>query len=421
MLEANQAVLSLFVLLGGSLLAGYAGHRVFKRYKVSDVLLLLAVGVLVGPVLGLVDGAVLKPALPFLAPLGLAVVLFEGGLDLAWEDVRRFAGRALALSGLAWGLTALAMGLVAYFLLGLSPTLSFLFGAAVAATGILVVVPLLQQVRAPPEARVLLTVETSLGDLLSAVVVTAASGMLVLGASAWEGGVLFGVKLLVGAAVGLLAGLLWARTLHALGEDTHGWPLTLAAILVAYAAAEALGGSGFLCALVFGLFLGNAPALMRLGGLKDLAPPTRSVRLHQSEAIFILRSLYFVYLGTAIDTAIFAPRYVLVGLAVAAGLLLARLAAVALVHRGAGPDARVTRILLVGMMPRGLATAVIAGIPAAMGVPGSEAFLTYTFLVIVVADVATSAGLLTYQRARGDSLRAAAPEPETPAPPLGTH
>ena len=413
MLEADRQVLSLFLLLGGSLLAGYAGHRLFKRYRVSDILLLLAVGVLVGPVLGLADASVLAPALPFLAPLALAVVLFEGGLDLAWEDVRRHAGRALALSLLAWAFTALAVAAVAHLLLGLAPVLSLLFGLAVAATGILVVVPLLQQIRAPAEARVLLTVETSLGDLLSAVAVTAISGMLVLGATPLQGGLLFGTKLLVGAAVGLLAGLAWARILHLVGEDNHGWPLTLAAILVAYAATEALGGSGFLSALVFGLFLGNAPALTRLGGLRGLAPPTRSHRVHQSEAIFILRSLYFVYLGTAIDLAIFAPRYLLVGLALAAALFAARGAAVALVHRDAGPEARSTRMLLVAMMPRGLATAVIASIPAAMGVPGADLFLTYTFLVIVVADVGTSVGLLAWQRVR-PKVAVAEPTP-TPA------
>jgi cell volume regulation protein A len=419
MMEANREVLSLFLLVGGSLLAGYAGHRVFKRFKVSDILLLLAVGVLVGPVLGLVDGAVLKPALPFLAPIALAVVLFEGGLDLGWDDVRRHVRGALALSILAWTLTSLGVGLVAHLLLGLSPVLALLFGVAVAATGILVVVPLLQQIRAPADARVLLTVETSLGDLLSAVVVTAVSSMLVLGASPWEGGLLFGVKLLVGAAVGLLAGVVWARILHVLGEDGHGWPLTLAAILVAYAATEALGGSGFLCALVFGLFLGNAPALVRLGGLRSLAPPPRSLRVHQSEAIFILRSVYFVYLGTAIDAAIFAPRYLLVGLAFVAALLLARLLAVGALRRdGDGPEAGATRILLVAMMPRGLATAVIAGIPAAMGVPGSGMFLTYTFLIIVMADVATSLGLLVYQRARGER---APPDPEPAPAALGSH
>ena len=411
MLEADPRVLSLFLLLGGSLLAGYVGHRLFKRFKVSDILFLLATGVLVGPVLGLVDASLLKPALPFLAPVALAVVLFEGGLDLAWDDVRRHAGRALALSVTAWAFTALAVGVVAWLFLGLTPLLGLLFGLAVAATGILVVVPLLSQIRAPAEARVLLTVETSLGDLLSAVVVTVLSGMLVLGATPLEGGLLFGTKLLVGAAVGLLAGVAWGRILHVVHGDAHGWPLTLAAILVAYAGTEALGGSGFLCALVFGLFLGNAGPLMRLGGLRGLAAPPETMRVHQSEAVFILRSLYFVYLGTAIDLGIFAPKYLLVGVALAAAFVLARLAAVALVHRERGPEAASMRLLLVAMMPRGLATAVIASIPAAMGVPGAEMFLTYTFLVIVVADVGTSVGLMVWQKVRPKVAAAAQDAP----------
>lgn len=406
MLGADGGTLSLFLLVGGSLLAGYAGHRLFLRWKVSDVLLLLGVGVLAGPIFGILDPGLLAPALPFLAPLALAVVLFEGGLDLAWDDVRRHAGRALALSLAAWVFTSLAVAAVAHLALGLTLPLSLLFGVAVSATGMLVVIPLLSQIKAPADARVMLTVETSLGDLLSAVVVTAVSGMIVLGAAPWAGGLLFGTELLVGAAVGLLAGLAWARVLHHLRPEGHAWALTLAALLLAYAGAEFLGGSGFLAALVFGLFLGNAPALVRHGGLARLAPPAPVVRLHQSEAIFLLRSLYFVYLGSAIDLGILAPRYLLVGVLLAVAFVAARAAAVLLVHRPVDAEGRATRLLLVAMMPRGLATAVIASIPMAMGVTGSETFLTYTFLVIVVADLATSAGLVLYQKAR-------------PRPPLG--
>lgn len=418
MIGADGGTLSLFLLVGGSLLAGYAGHCLFRRWKVSDILLLLGVGVLAGPVTGLLDPGILAPALPFLAPLALAVVLFEGGLDLAWDDVRRHAGRALALSLAAWAFTSLAVGAVAHLALGLSLQLSLLFGVAVSATGMLVVIPLLSQIRAPAEARVMLTVETSLGDLLSAVVVTAVSAMVVLGADPWKGGALFGTELLVGAAVGLLAGIAWARLLHHLRPEGHAWALTLAVLLIAYAAAERLGGSGFLAALLFGLFLGNAPALMRHGGLARLAGPAPVVRLHQSEAIFLLRSLYFVYLGSAIDLGILAPKYLLVGLLLAVAFVAARAAAVMLVHRPQDAEGRATRLLLVAMMPRGLATAVIASIPMAMGVPGSEAFLTYTFLVIVVADLATSVGLVAYQRMRPARPAVGEAQAAPPPPPL---
>lgn len=389
---------ALFFILGGSLVAGYVGHVLFKRYRVSDILFLLGVGVVAGPLLGLVDPAPLRPAFAVLAPLALAVVLFEGGLELGWEDMRRYAGRAITMSLAVWVATAVAVTFAAIHLLGLPPALAVLFAVIVCATGILAVIPLLGHLRAPPEARVLLTVETSLGDLLSAVAATAIASVLALGASPWEGAGIFGMRFLVGASVGVLAGIATARVLHAIDQEKHGYAVVLACVLLAYVAAEAIGGSGFLMALTLGLFIGNARALMTVGGLRALAPPARTMRLHQNEIIFILRSVYFVYLGLSIAPEVLSWPYAVAAAGLAATMFAARLVAVTLAHPVRAPEDRRMQVLLVGMMPRGLAAAVLATVPAAMGVPGTEAFVTFTFLAIVGADVVTTVALLVYER-----------------------
>lgn len=402
----------LFLLLGGSLLAGWLAHLLFQRHRVSDILVLLALGVLVGPVLGLVDATALRPALLALAPFGLVIVLFEGGLELSWRAVREHAGRAFLFALLAWGATAAAMYGAGRLLLGLDAPLSLLFAVIVAATGILAVIPLLQQLRLPAEPRVLLTVETSLGDLLSAVAVVAVASALVAGASPLAGLGLFGAKVVVGASVGLLAGFVGARALHHVEAERHAYAVTLAALLLAYAAAETLGGSGFLSALAFGLVLGNVPALVKLGGLRDIAPLPATMRLQQTTLIFLLRSVYFVLLGVTLPRDALGASALLAMLVLAALLVGSRALAVALVARGRAPE---ERLLLVALMPRGLAAAVLATVPAAMGVPGADALVTYAFLAIVAADLATSAGLMLHarrtRRAQAREDAAAAPAP----------
>ncbi|HEX2022374.1 MAG TPA: cation:proton antiporter, partial [Candidatus Thermoplasmatota archaeon] len=347
--------LGVLLVLGGSILAGYLGLVVMRRWHVCDVLFLLLVGVVLGPVLGVVSGDVLAPAIPFLAPLGLMVALFEGGLQLAWEDVRRFAGPAVAMCVAAWVLTACSIAIIATIVFGLPPHLSFLFGLAVCATGTLGVLPMLSGLSAPPEARVLLTAEAGLGGILSSVATAAVAAMYVSHASPVSGAFLLGYTFLVGASVGLLAGVLWARALDALTSERHGYALTLAALVTSYVAAETLGGSGLLMALTFGLFVGNAPALVRHGGLRALSPLAPQMRLHQSELIFILRSVYFVYLGLIVAPAIFTWPYLLAGAMLAASLLAARVVAVAATRRR-GAD-RATDALLVAMTPRGLTAA----------------------------------------------------------------
>jgi cell volume regulation protein A len=398
--------LLVLLLLGASLLLGYVGHAVARRIHASEVVLLLVAGVLAGPVLGLASPALLAPAMPVLAPIALVVVLVEGGLELPFQEARRHAPRAIAMALATWVLSAAAVATVASLLLHLAPVLAALLGMSVAATGMLVVIPLLGRLPGvAPEARVLLTVETSLGDLLSAVAVTTLASVLVLGARPWMGAVLFADKFVIGAAVGLLAGIAWARALHKLPAEAHGYPLTLGFVLIAYVAAETLQGSGYIMALAFGLFLGNAPALTRLGGLRDLSPMPSSMRAHQSELLFLLRSVYFVYLGLAVPRSILTPAFFLVGLALVSAMFVARVVAVTVAAPGAKAG---TRSLLVAMMPRGLATAVIASLPAAMGVSGTQDFLAYTFLVILFCDVATSVALAVRGRSGARAEAAAA-------------
>lgn len=388
---------SAFLFLGAAILAGFLGHAIFRRHRVSDILVLLGVGYVLGPMFGLLDPSWLTPAMPVLAPLGLAIILFEGGLGLKWDEIRKHGSGALGFSLLSWGATVTVLALVAMRVLGFPPHLAWLFGAAVGATGIVAVIPILAQVNAPAKARVWLTVETGLGDLLSAVAVTGLASLYVFGGGPSSFAVDFGMRFLLGGAVGFLSGLLFARILDRVRERGHAYPLTLAGLLVAFAVTELLGGSGYLSALVFGVVVGNAGPLMREGGVPALASLSDGSRQHQGELIFLLRSIYFVFLGMSLGAALATWQAVVAGVALTGALVTVRILVVSLTHRGD----RDTRILITGMMPRAMAAAVLASLPVAMGVPGSEALLPATLLVIVGSDIATTFGLFVYERRRG--------------------
>ncbi|MDD2856894.1 MAG: hypothetical protein PHU01_15355, partial [Desulfuromonadaceae bacterium] len=56
-------------------------------------------------------------------------------------------------------------------------------------------------------------------------------------------------------------------------------------------------------------------------------------------------------------------------------------------------EKRHDRCLIMLMMPRGLASAVLATLPAAAGVVGTESFVTITFGVIIVTNVLLTLGM----------------------------
>jgi NhaP-type Na+/H+ or K+/H+ antiporter len=157
--------------------------------------------------------------------------------------------------------------------------------------------------------------------------------------------------------------------------------------------------------LLFGLVLGNEFRLFRrvttttwqLGG---------EMRRFHGEIVFFFRAFFFVGLGVLVDPRIFAdPLGLTLAALVLVPLVLARAAAVTLMCLG-WSDLRPTRTLAVLMMPRDLAAAVLATVPAVAAVPGSSAFVSAAFIVIMATNAATLLAPLAPRPA------AAAPQPD---------
>jgi cell volume regulation protein A len=82
-----------FGLLGGLLVLAFVANRLAKRTRVPDVLVLLATGVVIGPVLHWVDATKFQGATHGFGTLALILILFEAGLELDIRDtLRHFPG-----------------------------------------------------------------------------------------------------------------------------------------------------------------------------------------------------------------------------------------------------------------------------------------------------------------------------------------
>ncbi|MGB3598102.1 MAG: cation:proton antiporter, partial [Pseudomonas neustonica] len=115
------------------------------RLRLPAILFLLLIGIVVGPVLGVIKpdeflGDLLFP----IVSLCVALILFEGSLTLKFEQLKETGPvvRKLVTVGalVTWGVISLAC----YWLIGLDVALSALFGALVVVTGPTVVVPMLR-------------------------------------------------------------------------------------------------------------------------------------------------------------------------------------------------------------------------------------------------------------------------------------
>ncbi|RWE90965.1 potassium/proton antiporter, partial [Mesorhizobium sp.] len=203
----------------------------------------------------------------FAGSLALAVILFDSGFGTPLNALRQAAGPALSLATIGVLLTTGLFGVVAYYLLDLSWLESFLLGAAVASTDAAAVFFLLRagEINLRERVRSTLEVESGTNDPI-AIFLTISLVEIIAANASPEARVLvtdlvlgFLLNMGLGAIVGIFGGLAIVRLVDRLNLD-HGllpiFVLTLS--LMVFAAAGAIGGSGFLAVYIAGLIAGNS-------------------------------------------------------------------------------------------------------------------------------------------------------------------
>ncbi len=147
-----------FAFLGGLLVLAFLANRLYRLTRVPDVIVLMAVGLVLGPVLGWVKAAQFESITHILGTLALILILFEGGLELNLRDtLRHFPGGiflAIICYYLSMGLVAVVAWKTGFFLL--RP--ACMIGAVLGCISSTIMLPVLQQIRVSQPVRLTLLV-----------------------------------------------------------------------------------------------------------------------------------------------------------------------------------------------------------------------------------------------------------------------
>ncbi|HEU0242695.1 MAG TPA: cation:proton antiporter [Candidatus Limnocylindrales bacterium] len=372
-----------------------------------------AIGLIAGPVLGIV---VMEPgdeALTMLLEAALVMVLFADSSSL---DVRHFTReRSLSerLLGLGLPLTMVLGAVVASILIpGIAPWQAALVGIILAPTDAALGQAVVANPRVPALVRNALNVESGLNDGLALPFVTI---FLTVGlvASGMEGE-LHAIQTLllalvgssaVGVALGVGGGLL-IRGGAARGLVTGRWlPISLVALAAAaFSVADAFEASGFLSVWVAGLTTG----MMIRGHVPES-------NFHLSEQLAeLLAAIGFFLLGVGLLGPVVGRATPVTVVYAALSLTLVRILPVALSLLRTGL-ARPT-VLYVGWFgPRGLASIVFAGLVVESAVPGASTIADVILLTVAISLVAHGATAAWGARRYADWFgRASAADPGIP-------
>jgi cell volume regulation protein A len=370
---ATTAVM--LVAVGLLLVVSVLFSRPSERIGVPVVLVFLTIGLLVGAQL---PEHFVNFELAFrIGTVGLVLILFDGGLNTPFRQVRRYLAPASVLATGAVVGTAVAVALIAR-MLGLGWTEAMLLGAIVSSTDAAAVFSSLRGsgVQLRRKFGATLELESGLNDPL-AIILT-----LNLTAQLMEPGPfhlsVLAVEILVQLAVGLGAGLaigwLGSQLLAKIRVPAAGlYPaVTLALALLAFGLPTLFMGSGFLAVYVAALMLGNRRLPYRSGIL----------RVHDALAWLSQISMFLVLGLLAVPDMLIDAA--LKGLVLALGLaLVARPLMVMLGLWPFGYKARESGFIAwVGL--RGAVPILLATYPVLAGVPGALELFHLVFFVVVV-------------------------------------
>jgi cell volume regulation protein A len=386
--------------VGILLIIGFLADYLFRRTRFPDILILIALGYLIGPVFHIVNPSGIAPASQVIASLALVVILFNGGMDLEFAKVLSYAPRALILVVAGIGLSMAAAAAFAYYVMGWDFMDSLLLGAILGGTSPSIVMPLISRTKAPEQVCSTLSLESAFNGAIVIVMALVILEIMVTGQTGNTALVVaekITLQILLGGLIGVIAGIVWLWALTLLEGETYDDILTLALAFLLYFAVESMNGSGVIFALTFGLMLGNGIEVARFLGIKRTVVIHELMKKFHSQMSFLIKTFFFVYLGLMITFTHYSP--VLAGIAISLVLLLARYVAVLLTSIRSDILLE-NKGLLTTMLPRGLSAAVVAEIVVGSGIPNASVYPGIIMVVIVTTVVISAVGIPIFTRTR---------------------
>jgi len=382
-----------FGIAGIILILGFLGDYLFKKKGVPDVLILILLGYILGPLLHIIEPSVLAPLSPLFTSLALLLILFDGGLHLNLKKVFQQSPRAFSLACLSMGTSILITTIFTSVFMGMDLMRGILLGSIIGGTSSSIVIPLISRIQMKEKVKTLLSLESVFTDAM----VIVFSLTLIQMISTPTGNEFFmaarglASAFSIGAVMGVLVGVIWLKVLRWLKGEVYDDILTLSMALLFYWVVENLGGNGAIFALSFGLVLGNGKEISSFLGMKDVVEAGAVMKKFHSEISFFIKTFFFVYLG--LITSLTDMWLILQGFVLTSLLLIGRMFAayVTAFH------SRYLResVKAIGLMfPRGLSAAIATELAVMRG--ALQPYLSEMVIIVILSSVLLSSILSSF-------------------------
>lgn len=311
-----------FTLVGFIALLGFVGQYIFRRTEIPMVIWLVILGIIVGPVFGLVNVQSFREISGFISTLALIIILFEAGLRTNLHRFIKEFPYGVFLACISFLLSFIFLSIFFSFI-GFCPEMAIVTASVLGGTSSIVVIPLVSKLTSVSEnVKLALSIESVITDILVIVV-----SLSLFNFFAYQGNLYEGIKdivnmFLIGASFGVVLGILFLPLYERARNIEYSYMFVISLLFFVYAGAEILGGNGGIASLFFGLLLGNSRKISKFLYLKQEVVLDNQTKNFFSFVSFLITTYFFVFMGFFFSIS--NVFYLLVGFVATLILLICR-------------------------------------------------------------------------------------------------
>jgi cell volume regulation protein A len=385
-------IFTIVIGLGLLIFFSHLFNELFDRIKIPNVLLLLLIGIIIGPIGRIVSRDFFGELGNVFTTITLIVILFESGAGLRFSEIKKSIGPAALVTVVNFIITVTVTAFIASLFTKLDWISSVFVGAIIGGTSSAVVIPIVKQLKMGEKSSAILFLESALSDVLCLIVGLAVLDGIKMGAL--DIGSVFSKMwkaFLFAALLGLGGGLIWSVVIQLIRSIKNSMFTTLAFVFILYGVVELMGFNGGISALTFGIILGNSDSInssifFRRVFKFSTSGFNENERNFFAEIVFVMQTYFFVYVGINLQFGsvfIYGIALLIVIIAIASRPLSIKLFA--------GKNIPGNELAIMSIMtPKGLVAAVLASIPMQQGLAYGDKIMDLGYSIVLLSIVICS-------------------------------
>ncbi|MGC8669923.1 MAG: cation:proton antiporter [Candidatus Micrarchaeia archaeon] len=400
----------LFIAIAAIAFLGFIINALFEKLKFTDVLPLMIIGLLIGPIFKFVNVgpySIVSELTPYVTAIAISFVLFNIGISIKLKELKSVIWKASLFTFLTQISVGILLAVAACFVFKWSIIEAFIFGFAVSGPSTIIVPIITNLVKVPHKLKISLVYESVITDIAELIVPILLLGFMVnsnILSASYIGSFIFTV-IFGSILLGVISALFWLFILNKFNQYSkdYSWILTLTMIIATYGVAEQFALNGAITVFVFGLLFYN------IGSNKKVSTKSKNIVAkyfaidgdvshvikYQREIVFFVSTFFFVYIGLLFNIP--QANLFSISVAIVLSLLIIPARIIYLPFLGKFMSIlknrrKIEQKLISFDMARGLSPAIVATLPLTMGI-NIPYFIDVIFMIILFTNIISSIGI----------------------------